>query len=274
MRNRRLVIGFVAPVCGGVLLAASSAHGEEFSPPGGVTVFGWYLSNGRIGAGVEPDYLGSNDYRFAPSGSVSFSRKGDQPGPWGAPDDGFSVGLVGDKTRSAGLVGRWRSGRGDDGDLRGLDNVDGALEAGGFAYWWPAGWLRVRGEVRHGLGGHDHWSADLGADAVERTGPWVLSVGPRLAWADDDFTRIFFGVTPAEAARSPLGIAPFAAGGSFWSPGALASAEYRVNRFWSFTAVGQYRRLTGDAADSPLVAGLGSRDQFSASLSVSYAFVP
>ena len=221
---------------------------------------------------MEPDHLGSDDYRLAPSGSVSFSRKDAAAGRWGAPDDGLSVGLVGDETLSAGVVGRWRSGRGNDHDLRGFEKIDGTVEAGAFANWWAADWLRVRGEVRHGIGGHDSWSADLGADAVERTGAWVLSAGPRLAWADSDFTRTYFEVTPTDAARSPLGLAPFAAGGGYWAPGVVASAEYRVGRSWTLSAVGQYRRLTGDAASSPLVAGLGSRDQFQASLSVGYAF--
>src|SRR5205085_12179368 len=105
-------------------------------------------------------------------------------------------------------------------------------------------------------------------------GPWVLSAGPRLTWADDEFTRTYFDISPVEAARSPFGIHPFAAGGSFWYPGVLASAEYHVSRYWSVTAVGQYRRLTGDAADSPVVADLGSRDQYGVSLSVTYAFAP
>lgn len=259
---------------GAVLVGAAPAGAEEASPPGGLTIFGWYLSNGRVGLGFEPDYIGSNDYRFAPSGSISFARKGDATGGWGAPDDGFSVGLVGDRTLSAGLVGRWRSGRDDKGDLRGIDKIDGTIEAGGFLNSWPADWLRLRGEVRHGLGGHDSWTADVGADAVARTGAWTISIGPRLAWADEDFTRTYFDVTVADAARSPFAIPAFATKGDFWSPGLLASAEYRVNRSWSVTATGGYHRLTGDAADSPLVADLGSRDQFNAGLSLTYTFAP
>src|SRR5205085_5023252 len=101
-----------------IVLAASAARAEDFTPPFGVTVFGWYLSNARGGVGYEPDYLGSDDYGAVLSGSISFARKGAEPGAWGAPDDGFSVGLVGGKALSAGLVGRWRSGRGNDHDLQ------------------------------------------------------------------------------------------------------------------------------------------------------------
>jgi len=264
-------IGMIAAL-GLALLAASPAAAQDRDAQGRLTVFGWSLTGARIGMSFEPDYLGSNDYRLAPTGSLSLSRHEVGEPRFGAPDDGLSVSLVGDDALSAGLVGRWRSGRDNKNDLRGFERVGGTVEGGGFVNWWPADWLRVRGEVRHGVGGHVNWAADLGADAVERSGAWVLSAGPRLAWADDRFTRSYFQVTPLDAARSPLGVQAFAPSGSFWSPGALASAEYRVSKHWSLTAVGEYHRLTGDAADSPIVARLGSKDQYGASLSVRYAF--
>jgi MipA family protein len=261
-----------------LLLTATAASAEDASStpgdPGGLTFLGWRLNHARVGLGMEPDYLGSNDYRVVPSGSLSFARRGGKAHLWSAPDDGFNVGLVSGDTLSAGLVGRWRSGRTDRNDLRGFDKIGGTVEAGGFVNWWPAEWLRVRGEARHGIGGHDSWSADLGADAVGRTGPWVLSVGPRLAWADKDFTATYFDVSPADAARSPFGLLPFASSGAYWSPGGLASAEYRFSHSWSVSAVGEYRRLTGDAANSPIVARLGSKNQFKATFSVIYAFGP
>jgi outer membrane scaffolding protein for murein synthesis (MipA/OmpV family) len=157
-----------------LLLTATAASAEDASStpgdPGGLTFLGWRLNHARVGLGMEPDYLGSNDYRVVPSGSLSFARRGGKAHLWSAPDDGFNVGLVSGDTLSAGLVGRWRSGRTDRNDLRGFDKIGGTIEAGGFVNWWPAEWLRVRGEARHGIGGHDSWSADLGADAVGRTG--------------------------------------------------------------------------------------------------------
>jgi MipA family protein len=276
--NRTAWAGALAASACLLLLSPAAAWAQEGSPTdgesGGLTLLGWRLDHARLGVGVEPDYLGSDDYRLVPSGSISFARRRGKPHAWAAPDDGFNVGLVGGETLSAGLVGRWRSGRGNDHDLRGFDRIGGTVEAGGFVNWWPAEWLRVRGEARHGIGGHDSWSADLAADAVGRTGAWVLSVGPRLAWADKDFTSTYFDVSAADAARSPFGLQAFASRGAYWSPGGLASAEYRVSHSWSIAAVGEYRRLTGDAADSPIVARLGSKDQYKATLSVTYAFGP
>ena len=39
---------------------------------------------------------------------------------------------------------------------------------------------------------------------------------------------------------------------------------------WSVQSVATYSRITGDAADSPIVEDLGSPDQFSISLSARY----
>lgn len=250
------------------VFAASSAAAQESIPV--PTVFGWTLDSVRVGARYTPDYLGSDDYRARFTGAVVFSRRDAAPAPTGAPDDGISLDLVGKGPLTAGVVGRWRSSRDNDKDLRGFDEIDGAVEAGAFVNWWPADWLRLRAEARHGFGGHESWVGDFSADAVVRADRWTFTAGPRLGWGDGDFTRTYFAVTPLEASRSPLAIQPYSPSGASWSPGALVSAEYQVNPRWSLEAIGTYRRVTGDAADSPIVAGFGSPDQFSTSLSVRY----
>lgn len=252
-----------------VMLWAAPAGAQDVDDLADIQVLGWSLSNLRVGLRVAPDYIGSNDYRLYPSGSINISRRGTQPS-FGAPDDGVSYGFLGGQGWSAGVVGRWRSERDNDHDLRGFEKVDWAVEGGAFVNYWPNDGLRLRGEVRHGFGGHHSWMADLGADAVWRRAPLVASIGPRFSWGDDDFTRTYFGVDPMEAARSPFDIASYAPDGAALTAGLVASAEYRLNRHWSLAAVGSYRRLLGDAADSPIVADLGSADQFSATLGIRY----
>jgi outer membrane protein len=254
----------VAALLNGLPASAQEEGGQ------GKTYFGRTLSTHML-LGLAPDYIGSDDYEPVPAGSLSLSTPGAEV-IFTAPDDGVSVGLVGGKAFSAGLLGRWLPDRGADGDLRGFDKIDWAVEAGGFAIWWPADWLRLRGELRRGFGGHTSWAANLGADAVYREGSWVVSIGPRVRWADDEFTRTYFRVTPLEAARSPFGINAYEPKGDFLSAGAIGSVEYRWNRRWSLTADAEYQRLTGDAADSPIVSRLGSEDQFSANIGVRYTF--
>lgn len=253
-----------------LLLPGAPALAEDAAPQGGWTIFGWQVT-ASLQPRVAPDYIGSKKYSLGPGGSISLSRPGAAE-VFSAPDDSPSLTLIGDHTLSAGVDARWRSGRDDKDALRGFDKIDWAIEPGLFVNWWPTDSLRLRGEVRHGFGGNHAWLADLGADAVHRDRKWVLSVGPRLHLADSKFTRTYFQVTPAEAARSPFAIGPYAADGAFTSAGALATAEYHLSSRWSVLGDVDYRRLMGKAGDSPIVAKLGSRDQFSAALGVGYAF--
>jgi MipA family protein len=251
-----------------VLLVVTPAAAQD-SDLTDINVLGWSLNSVRLSARLSPDYMGSDDYRLGPSGSINLSRKGTQPS-FGAPDDGVSLGLFGGEGWSAGLSGRWLSEREDKDDLRGFEKIDWTIEAGAFVNYWPNENLRLRGEVRRGFNGHEAWVANLGADAVWRNDPLVLSIGPRLGWGNEKFVRTYFGVDPIEAARSPLGVTPYAPDDAAFTAGAVASAEYRLNSRWSVAAAADYRRLLGDAADSPIVADLGSPDQFSLTLGVRY----
>jgi MipA family protein len=269
---RRLAyLGFA--LAGGLVLTyASGAAAQEATAAGdgGGTLFGWSVS-GNLRAQVAPDYMGAKTYSVGPAGSLRFSRAGDQP-TFAAPDDSPGLQVLGDKTLSAGVVARFRFGRGDDDNLRGFDKIDWAIEPGLYAEWWPTDGLRLHGEVRRGVRGNEGWSGDLAADAVHDDARWLLSVGPRLHLGDSKFTQTYFGVSAAEAARSPFGIAPYSADGAFTSAGVLASAEYRWTRRWSLLGHVDYSRIFGKAGDSPIVAQLGSKDQITASFGLRYAF--
>ncbi|THD81088.1 MAG: MipA/OmpV family protein [Phenylobacterium sp.] len=252
------------------VLIAGPAMAEDAADPGG-GFFGWSVA-AAVRMRVQPDYQGSNDYRVVPAGSLAIFRSGGRP-EFGAPDDSPSLGLFGNDRFSAGLVANWRGARDDKRDLQGFDKVDWAIEPGVFANWWVGEGLRLHGEVRKGVNGNSAWMADVSADAVYRGGPWVLSIGPRAHWADSDFTRTYFSVSAADAARSPFHIGPYAADGDFSSAGVLASAEYRWAPRWSVQGEAGYLRLMGAAAGSPIVSTLGSKDQFEAALGVRYVLI-
>jgi MipA family protein len=253
--------------CAAVLGAAASS--SALAQPTGVTFFG-YDVNASLRARVGPTYEGSDDYGIGPAGGISLSKPGSKD-LFSAPDDSASLSLFGDDRFSVGLAGRLRSGRDDDDDLRGMKKIDWGGEAGVFANLWVADWLRARVEVRKGFGGHDGVIVDVGADAVASGDRWTVAAGPRFSWADDEFTQTYFGVTPGEALASPYIASAYDAKGGPRYVGAVASADYKWTERWGLTFDVGYRRLLGDAADSPLVAGLGSENQFSASAGVRYA---
>ena len=62
------------------------------------------------------------------------------------------------------------------------------------------------------------------------------------------------------------------AGGGLYSYGAGAQTEYFFNPQWATHAFVEYERLTGSAADSPLVIQRGSPNQFTFGLGATYSF--
>src|SRR6478609_1940613 len=103
------------------LTAVRPAAAQAADDEAGMRVFGQRIS-GHILAGVKPKYLGSDDFKFAPSGSITLLRPGEER-VFTAPDDGLALSLIGDRHLSAGVLARWRSDRSNHGDLQGMDKI-------------------------------------------------------------------------------------------------------------------------------------------------------
>jgi outer membrane scaffolding protein for murein synthesis (MipA/OmpV family) len=84
--------------------------------------------------------------------------------------------------------------------------------------------------------------------------------------------QTYFGITPAQAAASTLGLAPYAAASGVKSYGLGLSIVSPISGPWGIAAIANVNRLTGDAEDSPIVATHGSETQFTAGLFLSYRF--
>lgn len=221
---------------------------------------------------VGPSYPGADKFSVFGYPSISFRRAG-TPERFGAPDDGFSFSVLEDSAFRVGVVGRFQGGRylKDDHRLFGLRKVNWAVEPGVFVEYWPVNFLRARAELRYGINGYNGFVADLGLDWVQRVGAFTLSLGPRLALGDSEFMRTYFGVTPFEAALNGF-VTPFKPSGGVTSAGATAGVTYDWSPQWSTTAFVTYKRLVGDAADSPIVKRLGSENQVTVGMMASYSF--
>lgn len=97
-----------------------------------------------------------------------------------------------------------------------------------------------------------------------------LTATATAGFADSGYAQTYFGITPAGAAAS--GLPAYQIGGGLKDVGVNFTGTYSLSRRWSLTAVGSYRRLVGDFADSPIVAREGSANQFFAGLGIGYAF--
>jgi MipA family protein len=275
-----LVIGvFVAP---GIALAADlpaatpapAAAPAAYSPP----VPDWIVTVGgelRLG----PKWPGAPEGKFALTGGPLFSiRKVGTPPDFFGPRDsfGFPILDLGQIKVGPAVQIVWQRKASSDTALNGLGDVNYALQAGAFAEYWPAQWLRLHGEVRQGFGGEKGVTGDLFLDAIVPAGQFRFSAGPRLTAQSTAAISPYFSVTPTQSAGSTVAGLPalpvYHAGGGLYSYGAGGQVEYFFDAQWAMHGFVEYQRLTGSAADSPLVIERGSPNQLTFGLGATYAF--
>lgn len=232
---------------------------------------GWVVTLKGTGV-VQPKFEGTSKYGLSGYPGLSIRRPG-QPWKFGAPDDGFGFAVIDTPWFQMGPVGRLRGER-DSSDVKkffGMKDIDWAIEPGLFVEVYPTEMFRIRGELRHGVWGHDGFVGNVSADYIQKFGAFTVSLGPRMELGDSDFMNEYFGVTAGEAAANGK-INAYKAKGGVKSVGAAAAVTYDVSDAWSVTAFGGYNRLVGEAADSPVAKTLGTKDQFTAGAGVAYSF--
>jgi MipA family protein len=228
---------------------------------------------------IAPQWPGAPDGTFRLTGFplLSIRKAGTPPDYFGPRDNfGFSILDLGQIKLGPAVKLLWERKASDDKALNGLGDVDYAVQAGGFAEYWPAAWLRLRGEARQGFGGETGVTGDLFLDAIVPAGQFRFSAGPRLTLQSAAAVGPYFSITPAQSADSTVAGLPalpvYHADGGFYSYGAGTQTEYFFNAQWAAHAFVEYERLAGSAADSPLVTQRGSPNQLTLGLGATYAF--
>jgi outer membrane scaffolding protein for murein synthesis (MipA/OmpV family) len=220
---------------------------------------------------ASPPYEGADHDVLRPSFTFSV-RRADKPFRFSPPDDNGSLALIATRHFDFGPVLQFRYSRGDTGRLQGFDKIGFAVEPGLFVNYWATDWLRARVQVRQGILGHRGTVGDTGIDYIYTGKRWDFSLGPRYGFGDARYMDTYFGVTPAEAARSPFLTQPYEPGaGARYGGVEAALARQWTRRIRTVVDVG-YHRLVNKAADSPVVAIAGSRDQFTGGIGVTYSF--
>ena len=221
-----------------------------------------------LGAQLRPEFLGADDTEIAPLWDIDIAR-GTKPFHFEAPDDKFAIALISTDSFSAGPTANieWKRKESDVGAPVG--KVDTTFEAGAFVQFLPMESIRLRGDVRKGIGGHEGVVGGLSVDKIWRDGDrYVFSVGPRISFSDAKYQRAYFGVDAAASAAS--GLPAYRPDGGLHAVGLASGASYQFNDRFGLFGYGRYERLVGDAADSPIVRELGSRNQLSGGLGLSY----
>jgi MipA family protein len=223
-----------------------------------------------LGAQLRPEFLGADKRELAPLFDIDIAR-GEAPFRIEAPDDSFGVRLVETGGLTLGPAARIAPGRRDRDVGAPLGKVKTTLELGGFADLLAGKGLRLRGELFKGVNGHEGVAGSLGADAIWRDGDrYAVTLGPRLLFSDARYQRAYFGVSPAAALAS--GLPAYRPGRGVHGVAVASGISTQFGERWGLFGYARAERLVGDAARSPIVRELGSRNQLSAGLGLSYMF--
>jgi outer membrane scaffolding protein for murein synthesis (MipA/OmpV family) len=227
----------------------------------------WKFSLGAV-VGIKPDYEGSDDYEFAWAPDIKISWR----------DTivlrGKSLRVVyrWNKLRAGALIAA-EGGRDEDDNnaLRGLGDVDSGVAAGAFLDYKILKRVTLKSEYRHEFAdGHGGALFDLGAELKLPFGkPWVKTYFG-ATYASEDYTQAFFGVNANQSAGS--GLPQYDTDGGVKNFTFSLASGYDITENWVIGATVIYKRLVGDAADSPLVEQRGSKDQVTAGIGLSYQF--
>lgn len=229
-----------------------------------------------LGPGIVPDYDGADSYRIIPfaaatvrSGNLSLEIQGLRA----------RADLIAAERFAAGPAINGRLSRNaDEGPVDLLDDVDTAIEAGGFVGVRLGGDAHGQGRLSIDLtaladvsGTHDGFLASANiAYALIRNERFFFSLDGQTTYGSANYQRTYFGITPEESARS--GLLAYRPGASLRDIGAGTSLGYQFDERWGLLGRLSYGYLVGDAADSPIVREEGSRHQGIAALALSYRF--
>ncbi|WP_224407998.1 MipA/OmpV family protein [Afifella sp. IM 167] len=244
------------------LLVSQAALAQESAPAYGAGGEDFVIELGG-GASVTPAYEGADDYTVQPKPFIALHYLSlPVLGSFGGgSDQGLSVGpsfrVVPER---------------DDNDhkaLTGLGDVDTAIELGGKV-GYRRGSLEAFLAVRRGVTGHDGFVGEGGANVIANPLERLeVKAGPRFSFADSEYMQTYLGVTPAQSAAS--GLPAFNPDGGIKGLGLGAESRYQLSGNWTLVGEASYERLVGDAANSP-IAQVGSKNQFSAALGLTYKF--
>ncbi len=228
----------------------------------------------RVGLGLQlvPSFPGADNVSLRPLIEVS-RAKGTEEFDFEAPDESFGFGVLKTGNLVFGPAINLEGSRKADDVGANLPKVGFTVEAGAFAQYALSERVRLRAEIRKGIGGHGAWIGNVGADFVKRDADkWLFSVGPRITVASRKYQQAYFGVSPSASQSS--GLPAYEADGGLMAVGLASGYLRQLTPRWGISTYAKYDRLVEDAARSPVIRSLGSRNQLHGGLGLTYTFGP
>lgn len=228
-----------------------------------------------LGIGATPDYEGGDDYEAVPIPVVR-AQKGNR----------FAE-LIGLHAKSNILDSpRWRLGPSfnfrqgysdvDNNRVDSLTNRGNSFELGVIGgYLFPlqgdssiALSLEVLADISSG---HDGALVTPSVKYLRPLNPrWLLGLGASTTWADGNYMSHFFSVSRRDS--NDTGLKEYEADRDFKDAELHASISWDWKEKWDVHAFAQFKRMLGDAEDSPVVDDEGDENQFFGGIALTYTW--
>jgi len=234
-----------------------------------------------LGAAIAPRFIGSDNYVANPLPLITWVKNGRTLRNNGF---GFEYDVTQGSTFDFGPILRIDTGRDDlnsanDPVIEALGKISLTAELGGFVATTrplitsrkgpPILWT-ARASIVQAVSGHEGFIIEGAVGIVRPSRKWITSVTATTSFASGSYQDAYFSVTGAQSIAS--GLATFDADAGLRDIGVGAFVRYNINSKWSFNTIASFRRLVGDAADSPIVTERGSANQGFLGLNVSYTW--
>lgn len=223
-----------------------------------------------LGAGMAPDYEGSEDYNAVPA--LMFKGNYDSGRYFSLQGTNFKLNVIPSNTFSFGPVLNYRMERDDvDNDqVDAMDKIDSSFEAGAFGAYNIDNFMLGLEVVTDVSDEHDGTLVKAIVGYKWQAMP-KLMITPTIftTYADDDYMDTYFGVNDGNRGSSTL-LPNYEADGGMKDFGINISAHYTPWQHWGVMGLLSYSSLLNDAKDSPIVDDEGDKNQVYFGLMATY----
>ena len=230
-----------------------------------------------VGAGIAPDYEGSEDYEPVPLWNLKASNLYHEDTYFQILGTKLNSNFLAHDNFRLGISGQYFFERDDveDNAVDNLPNTDDGIMLGvmgGYDFDLSQGGvvgveLDARYDVGGDIGGLFTGRLKYSTSTLSR---WVFSASVETTYATDDYMDDRFGVTAVGAAAS--GLSTYDPDAGFKDVAIGTSLTFKLSQRWSVTGIAKYAHLIGDADDSSPVTNQGSESQFLGGLMVNLHF--
>lgn len=224
-----------------------------------------------LGVGMVPDYEGSDNYTAVP---LLYGRYSYGDGAYlQLRGNELKWNFLNDKVEFGPLL-EYRMSRNDVASNRvdKMDKVDAALAAGAFLTGRINNFSATVKFAADVSGEDTGYTVTLGGDYQAKVSDKLrMTFGLSTTYASDDYMESYFQVDNSNRGNTTLDNND-ADDGEFKDVGLHMTANYSFTSNWSVVSNLGYKRLVGEAEDSPIVDDAGSANQFFLGATAVYTF--